>query len=46
MKIAEIFVYGNSLESYLVGLVVPTVEIANSFAKTNNLGEISFELIC
>ena len=46
--IAEIFVYGNSLQAYLVGIVVPNTEFVLQFFKSNKsrskiLDEVPYE---
>ena len=43
--VGEIFVYGNSLKSYLVAIVVPDKAVLENFAKANNI-EGDFEELC
>ncbi|KAF9405360.1 hypothetical protein BGZ94_003623, partial [Podila epigama] len=44
--VAQIFVYGHSLKSTLVGLVVPDADALKVWAGENGLGDKSFEELC
>lgn len=46
MFIAQIFVYGDSLQSSLVAIVVPEEEVVMNWAKQQNLHEQSFDSLC
>lgn len=43
--VAEVFVYGDSLESYLVAIIVPNSEVFLEIAKSNNIAG-TFEELC
>ncbi|KAF9394054.1 hypothetical protein CPC16_000299 [Podila verticillata] len=44
--VAQIFVYGHSLKSTLVGIVVPDAETLKVWAESNGLAGKSFEELC
>ncbi|KAG0006567.1 hypothetical protein BGZ65_006565 [Modicella reniformis] len=44
--VAQVFVYGHSLEASLVGVVVPDAEMLKLWANENGLGDKSFEELC
>lgn len=44
--VAQIFVYGHSLQATLVGVVVPDPETLKPWANENGLGNKSFEELC
>ncbi|KAF9899569.1 hypothetical protein BX616_002949 [Lobosporangium transversale] len=44
--VAQIFVYGHSLKSTLVAIVVPDAETLKTWANDNGLGNKSFEELC
>ncbi|KAF9115941.1 Long chain acyl-CoA synthetase 7 peroxisomal [Mortierella sp. AM989] len=44
--VAQVFVYGHSLQATLVGIVVPDAETLKLWANKNGLGDKSFEELC
>ncbi|KAF9574845.1 Long chain acyl-CoA synthetase 7 peroxisomal [Mortierella alpina] len=44
--VAQVFVYGDSLQATLVGVVVPDAETLKLWADDNNLGGKSYEELC
>ena len=44
--VAQVFVYGDSLQATLVGVVVPDAETLKPWADENNLGSKSYEELC
>jgi long-chain acyl-CoA synthetase len=44
--VAQAFVYGDSLQATLVGIIVPDEEALAKFAKSHNLGDKSFKELC
>ena len=44
--VAQIMAYGNSLQSYLVALVVPNEAILTSWAQTHHINNATFEQLC
>lgn len=44
--ILQSFVYGDSLKSQLVAIIVPDAEMVMEWAKENDLTEMSFQELC
>ncbi len=44
--VAQIFVYGHSLQATIVAVVVPDAETLKLWAKENKLGDKSYEELC
>ena len=44
--IAQAFVYGDSLQAYLVAIVVPDEEVVTLWSRSNNLAHKSFSELC
>jgi long-chain acyl-CoA synthetase len=44
--VAQAFIYGNSLESRLVGIIIPDAEILPAWAAENGLGGKNFKELC
>lgn len=44
--IEQIFIYGDSLQSSLVAVIVPDREVLEEWAKSNNLGNTEFKVLC
>ena len=42
--IANIFVHGDSLQRFLVAIIVPDFEVLTQWAKSSNLGELAQDL--
>ncbi|KAF9578967.1 Long chain acyl-CoA synthetase 7 peroxisomal [Lunasporangiospora selenospora] len=44
--IAQVFVYGHSLQATLVGIVIPDAETLKVWSNENNLGDKTYEELC
>ena len=44
--VAQCFVYGDSLQATLVGVIIPDEPILKAWAAQNNMGEKSFTELC